>query len=82
MKNLFEIPENSLEYWRVSMFRTGIIFFLLYGYLHVTQMWPGFEDTILLVTGLSIVYHYVNYFKKRRAERKAETAQTKVEESS
>lgn len=69
--NLFDVPEKSTEYIRVSLIRQAIIFFLLYGYLHVTQMWPGFESNVLMLAGLSIIYHYVVFFRKRIAERKA-----------
>lgn len=70
MKIIFgKIPAKSNEYIRVSMIRTSILFFLLFGFLHVTEMWPGFEDNVLLLAGLAIVYHFVVSFVKRRREK-------------
>jgi len=31
-------------------------------------MWPGFEDNVLLLAGLAIIYHFIVYFVKRKKE--------------
>jgi len=66
--NFFDDPAESYPYLKKSMIRLSIMFFLLYGFLHVTQMWPGFESPILIIAALSVVYHFAVYFKKRKRE--------------
>ena len=70
MKNFFNTPEKSFEYLKVSLIRLAISFFLLYALLHVTQMWPGFEDNVLLLAGLAIIYHFIVYLVKRNKGKK------------
>jgi hypothetical protein len=70
MKTIFgKIPTKSNEYIRVSVIRTSILFFLLFGFLHVIEMWPGFEDNVLILAVLAIVYHFVVFFVMRRREK-------------
>ena len=71
MNYLYDLPDGSWRYLKVSMIRTAIIFFLLFGFLKITKIWDGFEDKLILLGGLSIIYHYVVFFIKRRKEKKS-----------
>jgi len=70
MNPIFETPKESHGYLKVSMIRTGIVFFLLFALFHTTGMWPDFESNLLLLGGLAIIYHYVVYFVMRKREKK------------
>jgi len=69
MKYLYELPNDSSRYLRVAMIRLAILFFLLFGFLKMTKIWNGFEDNLILLGGLSIIYHYVIFFIKRKKEK-------------
>ncbi|MFA6950208.1 MAG: hypothetical protein WCQ70_05940 [Lentimicrobiaceae bacterium] len=70
MKSLFYEPENSREYFKVSMTRTAILYILLYIVFHFTQIWPNYNNSLPVIGGIAIIYHYYVYFMKRRKEKK------------
>jgi len=71
MNYLFDLPNGSFKYIKVAMIRTGILFFLLFGFLKVTNIWDGFESNIIMLGGFAIIYHWIVFFIKRKKEKKA-----------
>lgn len=59
MNYLFDLPNSSFKYIKVAMIRTGILFFLLFGFLKVTNIWDGFESNIIMLGGFAITRVYL-----------------------
>lgn len=71
MKYLYELPKESKLYLKVSMIRTGLLFFVMFAFLKFTNIWIGFEDKLILLGGYAIIYHWIIFFVKRYKEKKA-----------
>lgn len=68
MWKFYKNPEESSKFLMVSMIRLAITFPLLYAFLHLTKIWTGFEDNVILVAILVFIYNIVVYYIKKRKE--------------